>query len=182
MNAKIGLDAVSGLHHLHQRDITHRDLKSLNILLDLSYRAKLADFGLTTLKTSSASSTTAGFKGTVQWSAPELFEPDAEANPTSDIYSFGMVLWELATRQVPFAKAASVMVALSWITKGHQEKIPDTTPGELKALIIACWNKEPSKRPKTDEVAKQLDSLWQAERKKTLAITPPSPRQFHSYF
>ena len=59
MRYRISLDMTIGLHHLHQQGILHRDLKSLNVLLDINFRAKLADFGLSTLKTSSAS-TTAG--------------------------------------------------------------------------------------------------------------------------
>ena len=54
--------------------VLHRDLKSLNVLLDGAGHAKLADFGLSTLKTSSARTTAGGFKGTVLWSAPELFK------------------------------------------------------------------------------------------------------------
>ena len=91
MRYRISLDMTIGLHHLHQRSILHRDLKSLNVLLDGGGRAKLADFGLSTLKTSSASTTAGGFKGTPLWSAPELFKRGAKATAAADLYALAMV-------------------------------------------------------------------------------------------
>ncbi len=156
---QIGLDMTIGLHHLHERSVLHRDLKSLNVLLDGAGRAKLADFGLSTLKTSSASTTAGGFKGTVLWSAPELFKRGAKATVFSDIYSLGMVLWELASRKIPFADAATPAIAVTWVAQGEQEVTPEETPEKFKQLIQSCWDKEPSKRPTADVVAKRLDSL-----------------------
>ncbi|MBS0351002.1 MAG: protein kinase, partial [Proteobacteria bacterium] len=172
MRYRIGLDMTIGLHHLHGRGALHRDLKSLNVLLDMNFRAKLADFGLSTLKTSSASTTAGGFKGTVLWSAPELFKRGAKADRASDIYSLGMILWELVSRQIPFADAATPAIAATWVAQGDQEIVPEGTPEEFKVLILDCWNKDPAKRPQADAVAKRLDTLWQSEQKKT----PASPK------
>ncbi len=171
MRYRISLDMTIGLHHLHERGGLHRDLKSLNVLLDLYFRAKLADFGLSTLKTSSASTTAGGFKGTALWSAPELFKRGAKATTYSDIYSLGMVLWELVSRQIPFADAATPAIAMDWVKTGEQENIPEGTPEEFKTLILDCWDKEPGQRPAAAAVAKRLDTLWQAERK----LAPTSP-------
>ncbi|MBS0350626.1 MAG: protein kinase [Proteobacteria bacterium] len=156
---QIGLDMTIGLHHLHEHSVLHRDLKSLNVLLDSGGRAKLADFGLSTLKTSSASTTAGGFKGTILWSAPELFKRGAKATVFSDIYSLGMVLWELASRKIPFADAATPAIAATWVAQGEQEIVPEETPKEFKQLIDSCWDKEPSKRPSASVVAKHLESL-----------------------
>ena len=132
MRYRISLDMTIGLHHLHQRSILHRDLKSLNVLLD-DCRAKLADFGLSTLKLSSASTTAGGFKGTPRWLSPELFKRGAKATAASDMYALMMMFWELITRQIPFADAASQEVAIQWIMSGEQETIPEGTPEEFKA-------------------------------------------------
>lgn len=175
MRYRIGLDITIGLHHLHERSVLHRDLKSLNVLLDSHGRAKLADFGLSTLKTSSASTTAGGFKGTVLWSAPELFEEGAKATTASDIYSLAMVLWELVSRKIPFERAATPGIAAVWVAQGKQEIVPEGTPGEFKALILEGWHKDPAQRPKSSDVAKRLDVLWKAEQKKAPASTPTSP-------
>ena len=113
MRYRISLDMTIGLHHLHQRSILHRDLKSLNVLLDMNFRAKLADFGLSTLKLSSASTTAGGLKGTPRWLSPELFKRGAKATTASDLYALAMIFWELITRQIPFADAPNQEVAIA---------------------------------------------------------------------
>ena len=116
-----------------------------------SGRAKLADFGLSTLKTSSASTTAGGFKGTVLWSAPELFKRGAKATIFSDIYSLGMVLWELASRKIPFADAKNPVIATTWVKSRGKGVSRKKHPKEFKQLIESCWDKEPSKGPTTDK-------------------------------
>ena len=169
---QIGLDMTIGLHHLHERSVLHRDLKSLNVLLDGAGHAKLADFGLSTLKTSSASTTAGGFKGTVLWSAPELFRRGAKATIFSDMYSLGMVLWELASRKIPFADAENPMIAMDWVKSGEKEVIPEETPKEFKQLIESCWDKEPSKRPTADKVAQSLNGLLQEHKADEKSSSP----------
>ncbi len=101
---RIALDIGKGLAYLHSQSIIHRDLKSLNVLLDNSYCAKISDFGLAKIKleTNSITSTQHKQMNSVRWLAPELFKRDASADVFSDIYSYGIVLWEIATRQLPF--------------------------------------------------------------------------------
>ena len=102
---RIGLDVCYGLYHLHEKNILHRDLKSLNVLLDDRFRAKITDFGLSKIKSEMASSSsTKGMKGTLGWMAPELFKEEAKATPAVDIYAFGMVLWEMMVNpyRIPF--------------------------------------------------------------------------------
>ncbi|MBS0351026.1 MAG: protein kinase [Proteobacteria bacterium] len=173
---QIALNMTIGLHHLHERGVLHRDLKSLNVLLDNSGRAKLADFGLSTLKTSSVNTMTEGFKGTILWSAPELFKWGAKSSVASDIYSLGMVLWELASRKIPFANAPSAMIAMDWVKLGKQEIVPKETPEEFKQLIKACWDKEPSKRPTADTIAKHLDSLLEKKTEEDVRLKKESKR------
>ncbi|MBS0352059.1 MAG: protein kinase [Proteobacteria bacterium] len=166
MRYRISLDMTIGLHHLHQRNILHRDLKSLNVLLDMNFRAKLADFGLSSLKTSSASTTAGEFKGTLLWSAPELFKRGAKATAASDLYALAMVFWELITRKIPFADAPSPSIAIDWVKSGEQENIPEGTPEQYKTIILDCWNKTSEKRPSAWVVAKRLDMLLQGQHQK----------------
>lgn len=171
MRYRIALDMTIGLSHLHRHGFLHRDLKSGNVLLDMNFRAKLADFNIS--KKMSEVTLEKEFKGTARWAAPELLMlplPVAKANAATDIYSLGMVLWELTSRAVPF-KEASNTIALAWVMQGRQETVPEETPEDFKALILSCWNKDQAKRPKADAVVKQLDSLWQTEQKKTTVLT-----------
>ncbi len=85
---RIAEGAARGMNYLHfgNPPVLHRDLKSANILLDDSYNAKVADFGLSRLKAQERSMT--GNCGTVQWMAPEILANDSYAEP-ADVYSYG---------------------------------------------------------------------------------------------
>jgi len=116
IRVRLAHDVAVGLHYLHTQKppIIHADLKSLNILLDKDYRAKLADFGLATIKKETASraysvskTTESGRpKGSLLWMAPELFKRRAKSSKASDVYAYGMVMWEIASHVYPFAEDA----------------------------------------------------------------------------
>ncbi len=91
-------DIALGLSVLHAHELLHRDLKSLNILLDADGRAKLCDFGLSTLKSQAKETRDVG---TLLWNAPEVLQGKA-ATPASDLYSFAIICWEVAARRIPY--------------------------------------------------------------------------------
>jgi serine/threonine protein kinase len=144
---------------LFAENILHRDLKSLNVLLDDRYRAKLCDFGLAKVKTETSSSTKNEVAGTLAWMAPELFKRKAIYTKKADIYSYGMVLWEIAARQLPYQDANGNQALISkWVSEGEREEIPDDTPPKLASLIKFCWEAEPDKRPSAEQVVIELKS------------------------
>ena len=155
---QIALDTAWGLKDLHGYSILHRDLKSLNILLDDRLRAKLADFGLAKVKQETSSQSTMA-KGTVLWMAPELFKRRAEITAAADIWSLGMVLWELASREIPFKDAQNQLQAATWIKDGEKEEIPSDCPAELKSIIESCWDLTPTQRPTAIQVVDRLKPL-----------------------
>jgi len=138
---------------LHKENILHRDLKSLNVLLDERMRAKLTDFGLSKIKTESTGTSNLSNQpvGTLKWMAPELFMRKAQHTLKSDIYSLGMTLWELVSRKCPFDDAITATTAVKWVQDGQREEIPSDCPSDLAKLITICWNQEPDKRPTADE-------------------------------
>ncbi|RZC89067.1 hypothetical protein C5167_030761 [Papaver somniferum] len=100
--ALMAVDIARGMNYLHRcrPPIVHRDLKSSNLLVDKNWNVKVGDFGLSRLKHATYLTTKTG-KGTPQWMAPEVIrnEPSDEK---SDVYSSGVVLWELATQKIPW--------------------------------------------------------------------------------
>jgi len=146
---QMGIDVGAGLEYLHQQDILHRDLKSMNVLLYQqagAYRCKLTDFGLSKVKTETKLTTTVGGKGTLAWMAPELFERRAIYSPASDVYSYAIVLWELASRAIPFADAHNPALISTWVAKGDREDIPSDTPAAMIDAISQGWAQDAASR------------------------------------
>jgi ankyrin repeat protein len=160
IRAQIAADVCAGLAYLHSQKIIHRDLKSMNVLLDGGLRAKLSDFGLATVKIETQSTTPAGAKaaGTTRWMAPELFEGD-ECTFESDIYSLAWVLWEIAARQLPYPKAVNDAIVINLIGKGKKEPIPADCPPEIGQAITGCWKTIPSERPSSAETSTTI-TAW----------------------
>ncbi len=101
-----------GLHALHSINIFHRDLKSDNVLLNTFGEAKIADFGLSQIKSSASTQSRQGSQsaaGTIPWMAPELFEGNPHS-AAADIYSLGTVLWEIVARRIPFSGKMAVVI------------------------------------------------------------------------
>ncbi len=167
---RIALRVTYGLSHLHQVGIIHRDLKSLNILLGLNFDPKISDFGQSKIKSQSASTYTTGrVHGTLGWVAPEQFDEKQKITEKSDIYSLGMIFWELVIHpyKTPFfglGQAALIGAKLNR-PRDQQETIPKSCPAQFAQLIRSCWQ-SPKKRPTADNLAKSLQQLWQTEKTK----------------
>ena len=166
---RIALEVAQGLAFLHActPPILHRDLKSHNILLDKDRHAKIADFGLSRVKQETQSlTTTAGAKetvGSIPWMAPELFKRGAKYVTGSDMYSYGMVLWELSSRQVPWSDARAPGLIIQWVSQGEREDMPTDAPEPIAAVIRSCWEANPMNRPSAGDVIQSLNALTQTE-------------------
>ena len=140
----IALGIVRGVAALHAQKVVHRDLKSKNVLLSASLVAKVADVGIAAIHSQGYLSSGAGHMvGTLAWSAPELLL-NYRCSDKVDIYSLGIVLWEIATGLVP--------------TRGFTEppEPSERCPPELAALIKQCTQVKPSDRPTARQVFNTL--------------------------
>lgn len=166
---KIARDIAVGVNFLHTSNpqVIHRDLKSLNILLDNQMCAKLADFGLAEFKKVSTSVVTAqpqtqtSVVGTFPWMAPELFGMGARHTEFSDMYALGIILHEICTQNNPFANMdnATVDNIKEWAKNGDRQTIPTDTPKKFAHLITKCWAVLAVNRPKALYVAQELEKL-----------------------
>lgn len=152
----IALGIAYGMASLHSRGIIHRDLKSMNVLLDDELLPKICDFGVSRFATEDKVIMTKEI-GTPHWMAPELFESNNYTNKV-DVYAYGILLWEMLTEKVPFKGKEGYQIALAVCTKKERPAIPDHTPRPLKNLINICWDQDPNKRPKFEKIIKLLES------------------------
>jgi len=155
---RVSCGAARGMAYLHSGNppVLHRDLKSANLLLDESYTTKVCDFGLSRLK-AQARSMTANC-GTVQWMAPEVLA-NRSYDEKADVYSFGIIVWELLSRECPYEGMTAIQCALAVLNRDKRPEIPKWCPPGLHALIKSCIKKDPSDRPSFAEVIKALDAI-----------------------
>jgi serine/threonine protein kinase len=151
----IALDVAAGMAYMHEQKVVHRDLKSLNILLDEQKRARICDFGLSRFLTYEPMS---GLVGTAQWMAPEVFLSKPAYDTRVDVYSFGIVLWELLTSRIPFDGYDVAQLPTLVVNEGLRPEIPADTPLELAALMTSCWQDDPSRRPTFQQISQLLCS------------------------
>lgn len=157
IRTRIATNIACGLAYLHQKNILHRDIKSLNVLLNELYQAKLTDFGFSKVKTESSAYSIKG--GSYPWMAPEVSVKN-EYTKASDIYSMGITFWEISSPgNIPFKNCQFPSLIPLQVSQGVlKEEIPKECPKKLATLIQACWDISAQKRPTADEVATYLNS------------------------
>ncbi|OHT01757.1 TKL family protein kinase [Tritrichomonas foetus] len=152
----IALGIAYGMTYLHAQNMVHRDLKSLNILLDADDFPKICDFGMARTK-STGSDVMAGGIGTSQWMAPEVLVSQ-RYDEKADVYSYGIILWEMLTGDVPYRGLRDIQVAMTVINQNNRPKIPKNCPQNLAKFIRVCWQTDPDKRPEFKTIVRALES------------------------
>ena len=138
---------ANAIKYLHDRDIAHRDIKSGNFLITKQYMLKLCDFGLSEITEITRNTSDSG---TTAWMAPEIYMKRI-ASKASDIYSFGIVIWELWTCKIPFVGQTAAQIMWN-VSDGKRPPIPARVPGNVADFLGRCWNIDRHNRPTTDEI------------------------------
>jgi len=150
---------VEGMIYLHNLKIIHRDLKPGNILVTETNDTKIADFGISKISDGTATMTRIG---TPTYMAPEILLA-LKYGENVDIYSFGMILWQLFTRQKPLSSLGAngenlepIQFAIKIAYEKIRPEIPTECPLNIKNLITKCWDHCPSVRPSFVEIRQML--------------------------
>ncbi|XP_074376414.1 putative serine/threonine-protein kinase SIS8 isoform X1 [Apium graveolens] len=156
---RMALDAARGMNYLHNCTpvVVHRDLKSPNLLVDKNWVVKVCDFGLSRMKynTFLSSRSTAG---TAEWMAPEVLrnEPSDEK---SDVFSYGVILWELCTMRQPWGGLNPMQVVGAVGYQHHRLDIPEDIDPIIADIISKCWQTDPRLRPSFTEIMAALKPI-----------------------
>ncbi|KAL5012105.1 hypothetical protein ScPMuIL_010656 [Solemya velum] len=156
-------DVSQGLNYLHQHKpaILHLDLKSLNVLVDSSGQAKITDFGFSKLRHDAIQRLSQYKRPKVHtfpvWTAPEVLMK-GEITAKADVFSFGIILWEMLTQQKPY-DGCSIYQILERVRKNHRPELPTDCPKELGILIQKCWHQNPVRRPTFTKILSILENL-----------------------
>jgi hypothetical protein len=154
--ARIVARVAEALDYAHHKGVIHRDLKPSNIMLERSGGVKVMDYGIARARHLEGLTTTGSFLGTPSYSAPETV--DASSQPSSDVYSLGVVLFEMLTGSLPFRGENALAVL-----RGHCTS-PPPVPSSLNyalspvldRIVLRLLSKEPSARPTAEELLNEL--------------------------
>jgi len=184
---RIAMMTLRGIEHAHDRGIIHRDIKPQNILLDTNGRVKITDFGIAKALSETRMTETNQVIGSVQYISPEQAKGQ-NTDERTDIYSFGVMLFELLTGRLPYEAETAVSVALKHIS----EPFPNISeyrdiPVGLKNIIMKCTEKEPVNRYRhADDVLSALvyykdvsepyEPVKKEEQEKTMVTPIPAAK------
>ncbi|KAL1348781.1 hypothetical protein HN51_024861 [Arachis hypogaea] len=151
---RIAVDIAEGIKFMNDHGVAYRDLNSQRILLDRHGNACLGDMGIVTACKSVGEAMEYETDG-YRWLAPEIIAGDPESvteTSMSNVYSFGMVIWEMVTGEAAYSAFSPVQAAVGIAACGLRPEIPKDCPQTLKSIMTKCWNNIPSKRPQFSEI------------------------------
>ncbi|KZV29621.1 Kinase superfamily protein with octicosapeptide/Phox/Bem1p domain isoform 1 [Dorcoceras hygrometricum] len=158
----ISMDVAFGMEYLHAKNIVHFDLKSDNLLVNLRdpHRpiCKVGDLGLSKVKCQTLIS--GGVRGTLPWMAPELLNGSSSlVSDKVDVFSFGIVMWELLTGEEPYADLHYGAIIGGIVSNTLRPPVPEPCDPDWRDLMERCWSSEPSERPNFTEIADELRAI-----------------------
>ena len=152
----------AGMLHIHLEGIVHRDLASRNVLLDSRDEALIADFGLSaqTFGVSGNETREMGFfRGPYKWMAPESLQAN-QFSVKSDVWSFGVTLWEMLSRHLPFEERTIYQVKDEVVRVKLRLPMSPKWPETWRNLLVACFRTDPAMRPDMQTLGTWLDQMY----------------------
>jgi serine/threonine protein kinase len=152
-------DVAQGMNWLHCSNppIIHRDVKPTNLLVDDNWNVKICDFGLSTISRDNAVKDNGMAPGTPLWMSPEVLQ-GKDLNEKVDIYSYGIVLWEMLTGEEPFTDHDSYNAFVQAVCiEKERPPIPEDMHASLSNLLELCWHATPEMRPTFETIIGMLD-------------------------
>ncbi|CAG9823320.1 unnamed protein product [Phaedon cochleariae] len=183
---EIGRQTAQGMDYLHAKNIIHRDLKSNNIFLHDDLTVKIGDFGLATAKTRwSGSQQFHQPTGSILWMAPEVIrmQEDQPYSFQSDVYAFGIVLFEMLAGQLPYSQVNNKDQILFMVGRGFLKpdlaKLRSDTPKALRRLTEDCIKYNRDERPLFRQIHTSLEGFLRNHPKISRSTSEPNMNRTH---
>ena len=143
----IAVQVAEGIAYAHTKNTIHRDIKTDNIMFAEDGTAKLTDFGISKIKMQSSMTSTQTISGTLAYMSPEQIQGE-EIDHRADIWSYGVVLFEMLTGHLPFEGTLQPTVIYSVLSKDPSEiaQYRNDVPASLQNIVFRCLEKDPAKR------------------------------------
>ncbi|VDD76352.1 unnamed protein product [Mesocestoides corti] len=155
---------ANGMQVLEERKIQHRNLAARNILLDANKRPKIAGFGRSRPQGSHFTSGDIAIK----WAAMEVIEDGSKYTLSSDVWSYGVVLWEIySVACLPYREVDDSQL-LEHLKAGHRLERPLDTPDSMYSIMQECWRERPSDRPTFSNIFSRLNKRKMSRRSHAL--------------
>lgn len=157
---RIAKDIANGLAHAHAHNLVHCDIKPHNILMTPDGHAKIADFGIARAITESTMTYSGSVIGSVHYFSPEQAQGGA-ITPKSDVYSLGIVMYEMLTNRLPFTGENPVTIAMKHIEEEPEppSSLRPQIPPMLEAIVLRAMNKNPELRPSSFDMIQALSNV-----------------------
>jgi serine/threonine protein kinase len=163
---------AEGLINIHSVDIIHRDLHSGNIFFDGLHDPHIGDLGIS--KSATESTDNKENYGIIPYMAPEIFQGQ-KYTKASDIYSFGMIMWEFMTGRRPFWDRNHDIELIIDISDGLRPPIVTNAPEGYIELMEECWNSDPDKRPQATDLYDKINKMYNIEYNLSYYTYPTNP-------
>jgi serine/threonine protein kinase len=168
------MEIIIGLMNIHSVDIIHRDLHSGNIFFDSTNSAIIGDLGISKSATESIDDNNNENYGIIPYMATEIFQGQ-KYTKASDIYSLGMIMWELMTGRRPFWNRNHDTELIIDICDGLRPSIVTNAPEGYIELMKECWHPDPDKRPTADDIYDKIYKIYDNEYNLSYRINPTNP-------
>lgn len=163
-------DAAAGLLNIHEGGFIHRDLAARNCLVDKGLHVRICDFGLCRrVRSETFGMLMKDAVGPVKYMAPESLQPPHAFSYDSDVYMFGVLMWEAYTGSPPFASLTPVEAMMN-VLRGERLPVPKEIPTALQTLMQNCFHDSPAERPSMQEVLAALDSSLASSQRASAVI------------
>jgi serine/threonine-protein kinase len=174
----ISVKMLDALAAAHEKGFVHRDIKPANIFLeetDAGVEPRLMDFGIAKIEATRGLTQVRDFVGTPNFSSPEQIQSTRDADARADIYSYGMVIWQMLSGREPYADLNDPVQVMLAVVRQPVPPLPDGTPDWLRTIVARATDKDPARRYQTAAEMRDALAVHAGVRAAPPAATAPAP-------